>query len=447
MTEQKTITEFLSKEYKEFSLYVIENRAIASVIDGLKPVQRKILHVCNSTWKTGTEKTLKVFQLSGKVASDAYYHHGSSSLDSAIINLAQSFKNNLPLLEEDGQFGSLRVPEAGAPRYIGTRLHKNFKNVYCDFELLNYKLEEGETIEPEYFLPIIPMILINGSSGIAVGFSSNIINRNPIDVISACEQVMKGKKITKINPCIPGFSGSFIQDETNHKRWIITGKFERINTSTIRITELPPSATLEKYESILDDLVDRKVITSYDNNCRDNIDYTVKMTRESLAGYTDDELLKILKLEEYKTEIFSTLDEYGKLKIFESAEDIIKYFVGFRIQFYQKRKDLIIKNLERELLMLSNRARFLKIIIEGKLEIKGIQKSVIFDKLEKNKFDKIDDNYDYLLRMSIWSLTKELYEKILQDEQELTAELEKTRKLEPKMMYFSDLQDLRKKLK
>lgn len=447
MTEQKTITEFLSKEYKEFSLYVIENRAIASVVDGLKPVQRKILHVCNNTWKTGSEKTLKVFQLSGKVASDAYYHHGSSSLDSAIINLAQSFKNNMPLLEEDGQFGSLRVPEAGAPRYIGTRLHKNFKNVYCDFELLNYKLEEGESIEPEYFLPIIPMILINGSSGIAVGFSSNIINRNPLDVISACEQVMKGKKITKLNPHIPGFTGSFIQDEANHKRWIITGKFERVNTSTIRITELPPSATFEKYENILDELVDKKIISSYDNNCRDNIDYTVKMTRDALASYTDEELIKILKLEEYKTEIFSTLDEYGKLKIFESAEDIVKYFVDFRIQFYQKRKDLIIKNLERELLMLSNRARFLKMIIEGKLEIKGIQKSVIFDKLEKNKFDKIDDNYDYLLRMSIWSLTKELYEKILQDEQELTEELQKTRNLEPKMMYFSDLQDLRKKYK
>jgi len=447
MTEQKTITEFLSKEYKEFSLYVIENRAIASVIDGLKPVQRKILHICNSTWKTGTEKTLKVFQLSGKVASDAYYHHGSSSLDSAIINLAQSFKNNMPLLEEDGQFGSLRVPEAGAPRYIGTRLHKNFKNVYCDFELLNYKLEEGESIEPEYFLPIIPMIHINGSSGIAVGFSSNIINRNPIDVISACEQVMKGKKITKINPYIPGFTGSFIQDVTNHKRWIITGKFERVNTSTIKITELPPSSTFEKYESILDELVDKKIINSYDNNCKDNIDYTIKMSRESLSSYTDEELMKILKLEEYKTEIFSTLDEHGKLKIFESAEEIIKYFVDFRIQFYQKRKDLIIQKIDRDLLILSNRARFLKMIIEGKLEVKGIQKSVIFEKLEKSKFDKIDDNYDYLLRMSIWSLTKEMYEKILQEEADLVVELEKTKKLEPKMMYFSDLQDLRKKLK
>ena len=447
MVVQKSISDFLSQEYKEFSLYVIENRAIASVIDGLKPVQRKILHVCNTTWKTGNEKTLKVFQLSGKVASEAYYHHGSSALDSAIINLAQSFKNNMPLLEEDGQFGSLRVPEAGAPRYIGTRLHKNFKNAYTDFELLNYKQEEGEWIEPEYFLPIIPMILINGSSGIAVGFSSNILNRNPIDVISACEQVMKGKRLKTLYPYIPGFNGTFTQDEANPKRWIITGKFERVNTSTIRVTELPPSCTFEKYESILDDLVDKKVINSYDNNCRDNIDYTIKMSRESLASLSDEEIIKILKLEEYKTEIFSTLDENGKLKIFETSEEIVKYFVDFRVQFYQKRKDLIIKKLEKDLLILSNRARFLKMIIEGKLEVKGVQKALIFSKLEASKFDKIDDSYDYLLRMSIWSLTKELYDKILEDEKILSKELEETKKLEPKMMYFSDLQELKKKYK
>jgi DNA topoisomerase-2 len=291
------------------------------------------------------------------------------------------------------------------------------------------------------------MILINGSSGIAVGFSSNILNRNPIDVISACEQVMKGKRLKTLYPYIPGFNGTFTQDEANPKRWIITGKFERVNTSTIRVTELPPSCTFEKYESILDDLVDKKVINSYDNNCRDNIDYTIKMSRESLASLSDEEIIKILKLEEYKTEIFSTLDENGKLKIFETSEEIVKYFVDFRVQFYQKRKDLIIKKLEKDLLILSNRARFLKMIIEGKLEVKGVQKALIFSKLEASKFDKIDDSYDYLLRMSIWSLTKELYDKILEDEKILSKELEETKKLEPKMMYFSDLQELKKKYK
>ena len=98
MIIEKTITEFLSNEYKEFALYSIEGRAIPSVIDGFKPTQRKIIHIASIVWKTGTEKTLKVFQLSGKVASDAFYHHGDMSLSNAIINLAQKFKNNAPLL-------------------------------------------------------------------------------------------------------------------------------------------------------------------------------------------------------------------------------------------------------------------------------------------------------------------------------------------------------------
>ncbi len=174
MTE-KTISQFLSNEYKEFAMYVIEGRAIPSIIDGLKPSQRKVIQVANQIWKTGSEKALKVFQLSGKVASDCYYHHGDQSLSNSIINIAQKFKNNAPLLEEDGQFGSLRSPQAGAARYIGTKLSDNFRLLYKDFELLDYKEEEGESIEPKYFLPIIPTILINGSSGIAVGFASNTL--------------------------------------------------------------------------------------------------------------------------------------------------------------------------------------------------------------------------------------------------------------------------------
>ena len=272
--QQKTITEFLSQEYKEFALYSIEGRAIPSVIDGFKPTQRKVIHVASDVWKTGGEKAIKVFQLSGKVASDAFYHHGDMSLSNAIINLAQKFKNNAPLLEEDGQFGSLRSPQAGAPRYIGTKLSPYFKLIYKDFELLNYKEEEGEKIEPHFFLPIIPTVLINGGSGIAVGFASNILNRDVKEIIEACQKLLLGKNITTIKPHLNGFLGEYIKDLENPKKWFIRGKFQRVNTSTVKITELPPSLTYEKYEEILDKLVDNKDIVSYDDNCKDNIDYT-----------------------------------------------------------------------------------------------------------------------------------------------------------------------------
>jgi len=444
---EKSITEFLSNEYREFAMYVVEGRAIPSVIDGFKPTQRKVIHVSNQVWKTGNEKSLKVFQLSGKVASDCYYHHGDASLSNAIINIAQRFKNNAPLLEEIGQFGSLRSPQASAPRYIETKLSDNFRLLYKDFELLDYKEEEGESIEPRFFLPIIPTVLINGGSGIAVGFASNILNRNVRDIIDSCVKVLGGKRATEVNPSLNGFSGTYTVDPDNNKRWIIRGKFERLNTSTVRITELPPSMTYEKYEEILDKLVENKDIVSYDDNCKDNVDYTIKFTRVDLEKYDDDKLFKLLKLEESQTEIYSTLDENGKLKIFETVSDIIQYFVDFRLTYYHKRKDYMLSKLNHELKVLSNRGRFIKAILEEKIKINNVPKQQIIAQIEQIGLEKIEDSFDYLLRMPIYSLTKELFDKLKEDFKLKKDEIEVLKATDPKDMYLLDLSELKKKFK
>ncbi len=447
MIIEKTITEFLSNEYKEFALYSIEGRAIPSIIDGFKPTQRKIIHIASLVWKNGSEKTLKVFQLSGKVASDAFYHHGDMSLSNAIINLAQKFKNNAPLLEEDGQFGSLRSPQAGAPRYIGTKLSQYFRLIYKDFELLEYKEEEGEIIEPKYFLPIIPTVLINGGSGIAVGFASNILNRDVKEIIDVCVKYLNGKKITTIKPSLNGFTGEYILDSDNSKKWHIRGKFQRLNTSTVKITELPPSLTYEKYEEILDKLVDNKDIVSYEDNCKDNIDYTIKFTRADLESFDDEKLVKLLKLEESETENYNTLDENGKLKIFESVEDIIKYFVDFRLQYYRIRKEHLLNKLQQELKILGNRGKFIKAILEGKIVVNNKPKDEIISQIEVNSIEKIDDSYDYLLRMPIYSLTKEVFDKLKEDFSNKKEEIERLKLIEAKDMYLDDLSELKKKLK
>ena len=446
MTE-KTITQFLADEYKEFAMYTIENRAIPSLVDGFKPVQRKIIHISNQLWKSGNEKTKKVFQLAGVVADQAYYHHGNASLENAIITMAQRFKNNAPLLEEDGQFGSLRSPQAGAPRYIGTKLSDNFSLLYKDFELLEYKEEEGELIEPKYFLPIIPTVLLNGSSGIAVGFASNILNRDVKSLVESCQRVLMDKRPGDIKPHLNGFLGDFIQDSENHKKWIIRGKFQRINSSTVKITELPPSMTYEKYEEILDKLVDDKLIVAYDDNCKDNIDYTIKFTRVDLEKLDDDRLIKFLKLEESSTEIYSTLDEWGKLKIFESTEEIIDYFVQFRLKYYTKRKQFILDKLNRELKVLSNRGRFIKAILDGKIVVNNVAKLEIIKQIEKLGLETIDDSYDYLLRMPIYSLTKEMFEKLKEDFVSKKEEIKKMEETDPKDMYLLDLSELKKKFK
>ena len=444
---QKSITEFLSNEYKEFALYSIEGRAIPSVIDGFKPTQRKIIHIANLVWKTGSEKNLKVFQLSGKVASDAFYHHGDMSLSNAIINLAQKFKNNAPLLEEDGQFGSLRSPQAGAPRYIGTKLSANFRLIYKDFELLEYKEEEGEIIEPKYFLPIIPTVLINGGSGIAVGFASNILNRDIKEIIDVCVKYLNGKKITTVKPSLIGFTGTYTQDTENNKKWHIRGKFERLNSSTVKITELPPSMTYEKYEEILDKLVENKDIVSYEDNCKDNIDYTIKFTRVGLEILSDDKLFNLLKLVESETENFNTLDEYGKLKIFESVDDIIQYFVDFRLKYYQVRKDHQLDKMQHELKVLGNRGKFIKAILDGKIVVNNKSKDEIVSQIESIAIDMIYVSYDYLLRMPIYSLTKEMFEKLKEDFSNKKDEIEKLKLVDPKDMYLEDLSELKKKVK
>ena len=444
---QKTISEFLSSEYKDFSLYTIENRAIPSLIDGFKPSQRKVIFVASEIWKSGSEKPLKVFQLAGKVAADAYYHHGNMSLENAIVTMAQSFKNNMSLLEEIGQFGSLRSPKPGAARYIGTKLNKNFRLLYKDFELLNYKEEEGQKIEPNFFLPIIPTVLINGSLGVAVGFSSNILNRNPIDIINACEAILKDKKMPDVKPYNHYFNGDYIRDIENHKRWYVRGKFTIVNTSTVRITELPPSVTYEEYEKVLDKLVEDKLIVSYDDNCKDNVDYTVKFTRDSLSQLTEDKIFKILKLVENITEIFSTLDENGTLKIFESDKEIIEYFVNFRLQYYTKRKDYLLEKLKNELKLLGNRGKFVKYILDDKLDVKNKAKDILIYEITKLGLEQIEDSYDYLLRMPIWSLTKEMFDKLKEDFKNKKIEIEELSIINPKDMYVSDLSELKKKLK
>lgn len=447
MITEKSISDFLSNEYKEFAMYSIEGRAIPSVIDGFKPVQRKIIHISSQIWKTGNEKTLKVFQLAGKVASDAFYHHGNASLESAIITMAQKFKNSIPLLEEDGQYGSLRSPQPGAARYIGTRLNENFRYLYKDFSLLQFKEEEGEQIEPKFFLPIVPTVLLNGSSGIAVGFASNVLNRDIKSVVDACIKTVEGKKIPIIKPHLNEFNGEFLQDTENPKRWIMKGKAVKVNTSTVRITELPPSMTYEKYELILDKLIENKEIVSYDDNCKDNIDYVIKFQRSILDKLDDVQLSKMFKLEEASTEMFITLDEHGKLKIFESCEEVIQYFVDFRLSYYDIRKSVELERMAKEVKVLSNRGRFIKLILDEKLKINNVAKEVIVEQIVQAKLEMIDESYDYLLRMPIYSLTKELFEKMKEDFVKKKEDIKAYELIDPKSMYLDDLNELKKKFK
>ena len=297
--------------------------------------------------------------------------------------------------------------------------------------------------------------MVNGATGIAVGYNTMFLNRDVFDVIKICLDWLDNKKVPKyLTPSLKSitgetvFKGKYVQDSELPNKWYAEGLIDRVNTSTVRVTELPPSMTYEKFDDLLVKLYDSKEIADYTDNSQGlEVDYTIKFTRENLADLDEAGLKKLLKLVDSETEFYNTLDEHGKLKIFQNTKDIIDYFMNFRLSFYQKRKDYMIGVIERELVLFSNRAKFIKLIIEDKLIVAKKPKDKLIAEIEKLKFDLIDGNYDYLLRMPISSLTKEVYEKLLQDEKDKKIELVETKKLQPREMYKKDLLHLQQDLK
>jgi DNA topoisomerase-2 len=441
-TNVRSIEDFFDNEYTSYAKYTIQNRAIPSTIDGFKPSQRKIAYAANRLWKTGNEKPLKVFQLGGQAAAISFFHHGS--LDGTIIGMAQDFKNSMPIFEGIGQFGSLRSPEAGAPRYVGVKFNQNFKLLYKDFDLTTPQYEEGEEIEPRYFLPIIPTVLLNGSSGIAVGFATKILNRHPLDLIDACLSALDGKKIPVVRPWIRSFFGAVepIPDEPGS--WAFHGKYEVKNSTTVEITEIPPSFTYEKYEALLDGLIEKGVIHSYDDHSSDRVNYVLKFPRANLQDIIKKEKLgDTLKMKERESENLTTLDENGALKIFKSPEEIIQYFVEFRLGYYSKRKAKLISEITDELRVIGARARFIKAIIEKEIEVANVKKAEIISSIEKLCIKKEEDGYEFLLSMPIHTLTAEKYAELLKKQSTKEKELKEVEKTSPDEFYRKDLKDLR----
>ncbi len=441
---KRKVEDFFANEYLNYAKYVVENRAIPSVIDGFKPTQRKVAHVANGVWKTGNEKPLKVFQLAGTVAANAYYHHGNASLEGAIVGMAQDFKSSMPIFQGIGQFGSLRSPEAGAPRYVGVKFNENFRLLYKDFELTTPQYEEGEEIEPRFFLPIVPTVLLNGGSGIAVGFATNILNRNPLDLIDACIDVLDGKEIKILKPWIRGFTGTFDVAPDNHKSWLIKGKYVIKNMSTVEITEVPPSFTYEKYEALLEGLVEKGTLHTYDDHTSGKIHYVLKFPRQTLSEIIKKNKLEdVLKMQERETENYTTLDENGKLKVFDTISDMVNYFVNFRLSYYDKRKSRLLVDLQRELDILDARSKFVDAVIKGRIIVANEKRPDLIKSIEKEGIQKQDDSYDFLLGMPIWTLTNEKFVELQKKVDLKQKELDKVKKTTPEKMYRDDLASLR----
>ena len=445
-----TIHTFIHQELIHFSNY--DNlRSIPVLADGLKPSQRKVLYAC---LKKNIKNEMKVAQLASFVAEITAYHHGEQSLVGTIINMAHDFvgSNNLNLLIPSGQFGTrlLGGKDSASGRYIFTYLNKIVDDIFKkeDFDLLEYQEDDGEKIEPKFYLPIIPIILVNGSEGIGTGFSTLIPNYNLKDIINWFINKLNNKKLDELNPKFNNFKGDiFKYDENTY----LSSGICKIDNDKIIITELPIKLWTTNYKELLEEMIEDGLIKSYTNYSSDiDVNFEIKVNdieKFKLLNESNDEknlnnLKKYFKL--YKTIKLTNLtlyDENLKLKTFNNVEDICDCFYKMRLPYFEKRKELLISNINNELILLNNQVKFIN-LFKSKPAILNFEDNELNNYLIKNKIDKHNESFDYLINMSIKQLTKNNFDKILKKIDELKKNKNKLEKQTPKELWLMDLNNL-----
>lgn len=434
-----TVTKFLNEEVVNFASYSTM-RAIASFVDGQKNAGRKVIYsVMNRP-----NKDVKVSILSGLIMTDTEYLHGDIS--GSIITLAQNYAgtNNLPLLTREGNFGSRFETEASATRYIFTAKEKYFDVLFNkdDNNVLIEQYFEGTKIEPRFFIPTLPLLLINGSEGIATGFAQKILSRDIDNIKEYIKLYLKGKKISE-NLLIPSFNGfnGTVEQGDNSTQWLIKGKIKRLSGGKFEILEIPVGIDLQSYTKVLDDLEDDKFIKSYkDKSEDDKFHFEVSMSPSDLAKFSDDDLLQKFKLVKKVSENYTCLDENNRVKVFENAEEILKAFVKIKLEYLQKRKDYQLQKFEEDIKFDFSKFLFIKNIVDNTLIINKRKKDDIVKDLEEiDNIIKKDNSYDYLLGMNILSLTEERMNKLQEDIKSKKLELDKLKNTDIKDIWLEEL--------
>ena len=426
----KTLTDFFETDFVNYASY--DNlRKIASYIDGQKNASRKILY---TVLEKNIKDKLKVSQLGAKVSEFAEYLHGS--LDGVVVNLAQDFPgtNNIPLLQKKGNFGTRFAPEASASRYIFTYgsdiFFKLFKKEDCP--ILISQTFEGDQIEPRFYVPTLPLILINGSEGISSGFAQKILPRSKANILKAIKLLLAGKKISSklLVPYFEGFNGTV--EAAAPGQWRIKGTFERTSVNRITITEIPVYYSLKAYIKILEDLEEEGFITSFkDLSNNDKFRFEIKIPSKTLGSMADDEILNKFKLIKLVTENFTCLDENNRIREFKDAEEVLRAYFATKLKFLGLRKDHMLKVIAFDLVVLRSKLKFIKFITGS-----GLKKADLFDDkflkahLEKENYPRISGSWDYLVKIPVGSLTvdkiNDLTKQIQIKEQDQAALTKKT---------------------
>jgi len=430
------IVELANKEWKNFALYTVESRAIPNMIDGLKPVQRFYLYSSIVNSKKIFEK---VSAISG-VVSKYGYNHGETSCAGAGQLMAADWYNNVVIIESEGSFGSRLVQEAGAPRYTYTRLHENFYKYYTDFDLspVHY---DPEHLPPTFYVPIIPMVLINGAKGIATGFATNILPRDEKEVAKACAEYIKTGKI-KTTPRVkfPQFNGT--AEFGDDGRLYITGKIVRKNKTEFTVTEVPYGYDREKFVNVLNKLEDDGVIMSYVDKCdKSGFRFEVKL-KQANGGWSDERIIKELKLQTTETENITVINHEGKLKVYDDVKELIKDFCEYKKTILQKRIDTKVSEISEEMRWKKVKMYFIMAVLDDKIKFKNKTKDDVAAQIMKEVKGVKEEDIDKLLRTNIISLTSEMVSELASEILASSETLKFWKDTTVEEQYLSDLKGL-----
>lgn len=445
-----TYSEFIRRDMIHFS-HEDNIRSIPNLIDGMKPSQRKILY---AAFKKNQKSEIKVAQLAAYVSEHTAYKHGEVSLQEAIIGMAQVFpgSNNICILHPSGNHGhrNLGGKDHASPRYIYTNIEPLTFNIFRkeDEVILKYLTDEGESVEPECYYPVIPMVLINGSTGVGTGYSSSVLQYNPKDIIQNLLKRMNGKQMTEMTPWYNGFNGTI--EKVKENEYIVMGKFELVedNHNMIRITEIPIKRKhycwiSDYYNDFLKTLIsedknDKKVIKDiYNRGGNDVVNFLVEFKPgefQKLYKKGDDEIIKFFKLSAKMT--VSNLHMYDAKNMiikYSNPLEIMEEFFEVRLQMYDVRRDIHLKVLANELEILKYKVKFIVDYRGKKIIIQDQPEDVIWANLEKRGYPQLATHYDapeedksyaYLTNMRLWSLSQERINELNKEFDVKTAEYE-----------------------
>lgn len=397
---------FFNSAFKTFSLY--DNVRSIPGIDGLKPSQRKAIYGTLHRGENAGE--LQVERLASYIAQKTDYHHGAGSMMSTLVGLAATLypgSNNMNLFVPEGQFGSRLTKEPGAGRYINTYMSKYFRQLFKkeDDIILDHHEVDGEQIEPKYYLPILPLVLINGATGMGTGHSCEIKSYHPDQIRDAVVKVLDGKKLKPgaLTPWFRGFHGT-VERNPETGQVVMTGKLEVVNTTTIKISELPVGVFLDQYKDHLNKLEEQEFISDYqDSSTEEAFAFMIKVPRTTTANFTEEQLYQKFKLISRDTENFTLWNENGTLQKFESAEAVIEMYVPWRLSFYEIRRQKLIGDTTEAIRFQSEIIRFIKFYLANSKVFRDTSKKELIELMLENKFT----DYDRLLSMAIWNLTKD----------------------------------------